>query len=350
MAANWTMGLDLGGTGVRLAGRRGGLLFAQSGLVALRKGQKDYVALGDEARQLRGREPMGIGVYRAVEAGRVVSEAAVEAWVSALLEKAQEAGIGRGQVLLAGGALCREADLQAVREAVLKAGGSGMAVLEADFAAALGAWLPKREKDAGPVQVDVMEESGCMVVDIGGYGAFASLMVGGQVVRRESLPYGTMEVIAQLRGLLRAEYALAAGWNTVESLFHVLSTVEADRDMPPMAVRGLGLSTRLPATAQVRLSTVRELLVPFAQQVGQMALSALAHAPEELCADILERGILLTGGGARIPQIPKAVEEKTGIRCRVSDKPEEAAIRGVQRVLDAPAHFASLPLMAETAS
>lgn len=346
MAANWNIGLDIGGNGIRMAVRRSGVVYQQSALAAFRPGRKEYAALGDEARVLRGREPVGMRTGVALEGGRVAIEALLDMWIPHLMKIAQEEGSGKPMVMLVGGPNAREADLQAVRAAVLRAGGAGMSVLEAEFAATLGAWMPDDAGKEDGAQADVMENEGTMVVDAGAYSAFSALMAGGRIVRRDVLPYGMDGAVQALRAALRTEYALAAGANTTEEAFQAIASLDADRDVPPIEVDGLHLERQMPATVFLKAETVRNAVRPYAEAVGKIAAATLLHAPEELAADIQARGILLTGGGARIPMVREAVEQETGVRCRVSADPEAAAVRGTMRVMNAPNRFGELPLEA----
>ena len=347
MAGIWNIALDLGGRGVRMATRRKGVIYAESALAAFRTGQKDYVALGAEARTLRGREIAGMRTGVMLQGGRVAREALLDMWLGYLLDAAARDGAARATVLMVGGPNAREADLQALRSAVMRAGAPGMSVLEAEFAAALGAWYPQDVGTELGAQVDVMDNVGTMVVDVGAYSMFAALIAGGRIVRRETLPYGLDSAEQDLRRALRGEYALAAGENTVEEAMWTLGAMDLDRHVPPLEIIGLHLEKLLPVRVQLRSATVADVLRPYAEAAARLAASVLLHAPEELAADIRARGLLLTGGGARYPMIAKAVERETGVRCRPSDEPEKAAIRGAMRVMSAPARFGDLPLNAE---
>jgi len=346
MAGNWNIGLDIGGSGIRMAVRRSGIVYQQSALAAFRPGKKEYVALGDEARVLRGREPMGMKTGVPLEGGRVSIEALLDMWLGYLIKLAQEEGSGRPHVLLVGGPNAREADLQAVRGAMLRAGGAGMSVLEAEYAAALGAWMPEDAGKEDGAQADVMENEGTMVIDVGAFSAFSALMAGGRIVRRDALPYGMQGALDDLRAALRTQYALAAGRNTVEEAFFALAGIGEEKDALPVEVSGLHLERQLPATVLLRAETVRDAVRPYAEAVGKMAAATILHAPEELAADIQARGVLLTGGGARIALVKEAVERIAGVKCRVSAEPEAAAIRGTMRVMNAPNRFGELPLEA----
>ena len=346
MAANWNVGLDIGGHGVRMAVKKTGFIYQQSALAAFRPGKKEYVALGDEARVLRGREPVGMRTGIALEGGRVATEATLEMWIGHLLKLAQDEGSGRPYVMLVGGPNAREADLQTVRAAIVRAGGAGMAVLEAEHAAALGAWMPDDAGKEEGAQADVMDHEGTMVVDIGAYSAFSALISAGRIVRRDSMPYGMQAAAQDLRAALRTEYALAAGMNSVEEALFAVASQEMEKEMPPVEVSGLHLERQMPFTALLRTATVRAAVQPYAEGVGRIAAATLLHAPEELAADIQARGILLTGGGARMPMVREAVERATGVKCRVSAEPEKAAVRGTMRVMNAAARFGELVLEA----
>lgn len=347
MAANWNIGLDLGGSKIRMAVRRSGIVYQQSAIAAFRPEKKEYVALGDEARVLRGREPIGMHTGIPLEGGRVSREALLDMWIPHLMKIAQEEGAGKPAVMLVGGPNAREADLQAVRATIMRAGGASMAVLEAEFAAALGAWMPGDAGKEDGALADVMANEGTMVVDTGAFSAFSALIAGGHVIRRHSLPYGMNGAIQALQAALRTEYALAVGENTAEEAFWTLASLEEEREVPPIAVDGLHLERQMPATVLLKAATVRNVTRPYAEAVGQIAAATLLHAPEELAADIQEKGILLTGGGARVAMVRAAVESATGVKCRVSADPEAASVRGTMRVMNSPNRFGELPLEAE---
>lgn len=344
MAMIWNVGLDLGGEGVRMAVRKSGVVFAQSALAAYRPGKKEYVALGDDATPLLGREPEGVRTGVMLESGRVSREALLDMWLPFLFDEAREHSPGRPVILYVGSPNAREADLQAVRAAAMRAGALDVSVLEAEMAAALGAWYPQDAGTERGAQVDVTEGAGTMVVDVGAYGCFAALIAGGKILRRESLPFGMRMARMDLSRAIRTEYGLAIGDSTAEDVFRALGGVDAGRDTPPYTCAGLHLETLLPAAALVRAQTVRDVLKPYADAVCRLAASIILHAPAELCADIDARGALLTGGGARLPMIKEAIERASGARCRVSAEPELASIRGAMRVMSSPNRFGELPL------
>jgi rod shape-determining protein MreB len=339
MAGTWNIGLDLGGCGIRIALRREGIIYDESAVAAFRRGKKEPVALGNAGRELRGREPIGVRTGVMLEGGRVAREELLEMWMSYLMQHCREEGSGRTSVLLAGGPNAREADLQAVRAACLKCGGSEMGVLEAEFAAALGAWFPKDSGTEAGAQADAMDDAAHIVVDIGGFSMFAALIVGGHIVNRESRPFGMQSAVEALRMALRREYAFAVGINGAEDILAKAAEtalhIEAD---------GLDIEKEMPVTRRIRPEVVRRCVHPIAEEAAAMAGTMLLHLPDSTAADIMKYGIMLTGGGAQSPLVKEAVEKACGIACRVSDRPSQASIRGIMRVMNAPQRFGELVL------
>lgn len=341
MAGTWNIGLDLGGCGIRMSLRHEGIVFDESAVAAFRYGSKEALALGNRAREIRGREPAGVRTGVMLEGGRVSREEALDMWLTRLIAEAKERGAGRTDILLVGGTNAREADLQAVRNAAMRCGAADVGVLEAEYACALGAWFPTDAGTEDGAQVDTTDGEGRIVIDIGAYGMFAAMIARGHIVARESRPFGMQSAVEALQMALRRDYAFSAGINTAEDIL-----ARSGETAAPIQAYGLHIEESLPCTVMIRQDTVRECVEPIAAEASAMARSLIAHMPDTLAGDVLKNGIMLTGGGAQSAIVAGRVKKECELKCRVSDKPSQAAIRGTVRVMNAPQHFGELVLQA----
>lgn len=338
---NWNIGLDIGGCGVRIASKSGGVIYNESALTAYRTGAKKALSIGNGAHLLRGRETGGIRTSNVLESGRLTHEALLEMCMTEWIRIAQTENL-RPNVLLIGGANAREADLQAVRAACLKAGAAEMSVLDIELAAALGAWFPQ---NGTYTQVDIMDPQAELLLDVGAYGMTAAVLAGGRIVRRETMTYGLSGAVDDLRRLLRTKFGIAIGVNSAEELFAALAGGGHENDTA--RVSGLSIGEELPCEMNIPAGAVYEAVQPYADAAAKLVSSVLAVCAEESLLEIARRGVVLTGGGGRIAAIAGTVRDMCGVPVRVSAEPELAAIRGTLRVMNAPNRFGGLVLNAD---
>lgn len=315
----WDIGLEIGQTGVRLCTRERGEALASPAWGAVRAGET--IALGDEAMRMRGRTLRGVTVARPVEAGSVQDMRLMGGWLAQTLGPLLSASrLSRPAVALADSGFFRKSELDLMRAAALELGAARCGFVQADLLAAIGSG------------VDVTDPRGVLVVRVGA-GTMSALIVSyGRIVRCARCTQGTEEIDRGIVRLLREECSLGVGLEQAEALKKSLCARLGER-AETAPVTGLDLTTGFPTCREVSASLIRRAVDPLCDAALRLTLDVLGQAPDELCADLLDSGIVLTGGGAHIYGLDALLSEQSGLKCRVAESPENASWHGLACLL-----------------
>lgn len=318
----WDIGIEMGETGVRLATREKGVVLTSPSLGAARDDK--VIAMGDEARAMVGRTPRSIVLSRPVHAGALSDARLAAQWLTRLMEPfTSSSKIHKPNVLFADTGLFKPSEWELLRNALMELGAAQIGRVRMELLSGLGADLP------------VHRPEGQLIVGAGAGILFASLIAFGRVVETRCLPYGFSRIDEELAVLLRRECGLAAGERTCEELKLALCSALPARDIHSPAV-GLNMRTGFPDEADVSAELAHSACEPIVQALITLIQSVISLAPDELCADLLENGVTLTGGGARLSGLDKRISEACALPCHVCDAPERAAINGMARLLASP--------------
>ncbi|MDY2793211.1 MAG: rod shape-determining protein [Eubacteriales bacterium] len=315
----WDIGLEIGQTGVRLCTRERGETLVSPAWGASRKGET--IALGDEALSMRGRTLKGVSVGRPVENGSVADPRLLGGWIARILGPLLSASrLSKPSVALVDSGFFRRSELDLMRAAVTELGASRCGFIQADLLAAIGSG------------VDVADPKGTLVVRVGAGTMSAFIVSYGRIVRCVRRTQGAEEIDRGIVRLLREECGLGVGLEQAEALKKALSARLTDRG-ETACVAGLDLTSGFPVRREVSAGLIKRAVDPISDAAVRMTLEVLGQAPDELCADLLDSGIVLTGGGARIGGLDALLHEQCALRCRVADAPEEASYHAMARVL-----------------
>lgn len=315
----WDIGLEIGQTGVRLGTRERGEVLVSPSWGARREGET--IALGDEALRMRGRTPRGVSVSRPVEGGSVADARLMGGWIARILGPLLSASrLTKPSVALVNSGFFQRGELDLIRAAVLELGASRCGFVEADLLAAIGSG------------VDVTDPRGTLVVRVGAGTMSAFIVSYGRIVRCVRRTQGAEQIDEAIVRLLREECALGVGLEQAEALKKSLSGRLGERSEAASVV-GLDRTTGFPVRREVSAGLVKRAFDPLTDAVVRMALEVIGQAPDELCADLLDSGIVLTGGGAHIAGLDALLREQCGLKCRAADSPENASSRALARVL-----------------
>jgi rod shape-determining protein MreB len=317
------LGIDLGTANIVVYLRGKGIVLREPSVVAISTKNKKVLAIGEEARLMLGRTPGHIVAIRPMSDGVIADYTTTEKMLEHLIAKV----CGRRRFLKPRVLVCvpsgvtnveRRAVIQAAREA-----GAGEAyTIEEPMAAAIGAGLP------------ISMPGGNMVVDIGGGTTDVAVISLEGIVISRSVRVGGNKMDEVIMRYIRSQYNLMIGDRTAEEIkIKVGSAYPLEKELE-MEVRGRDLIAGLPKTIRVTSEEIRDALQEPVNAIVERVRSVLEETPPELAADIIERGITLTGGGALLRGIDKLLESVTNIRVQVADDPLSCVAIGTGRALE----------------
>lgn len=322
------IGVDLGTANTLVYVRGKGIVIREPSVVARHKKTKEILAIGTSAKKMVGRAPAVIEVIRPLRDGVIADFDATAAMLSYYIKKVHESGntlpqIPRPRVVIGIPSGVTEVERRAVAEAALDAGAREASLIEEPMAAAIGAKLPV----SGP--------EGNFIVDIGGgTSEIAVISLGGIVLGRSVRTAGD-EMDEAIINYVRLKYSLLLGQPTAEAVKMGIGAAEVnskDKDSKKefrfTVVRGRDLETGLPKSIKITSEEVREALSPIVQEIIGNVVDTLEEMPPELTSDIMERGIVLAGGGSLINGIDKAISEATKMPVWIAEDPLACVVRG----------------------
>lgn len=319
------VGIDLGtaNTFVWVGGR--GVVIREPSVVARHKKKKQILAIGSSAKRMVGKAPATIETVRPLRHGVIADFDATAAMLTHYIKKVHESHtvipkIPRPRVVIGIPSGVTEVERRAVADAALSSGAREAHLIEEPMAAAIGA------------ELSVEKPEGIFIVDIGGGTAeIAVISLGGIVVGR-SIRVAGDEMNESIVNYVRLKYSLLLGEPTAEEVKINIGTATPGKEKYTV-VRGRDLETGLPKSLKLSSAEVREALAPTLQEIVGNIIDTLEETPPELVADIMERGIVLAGGGSLLPGIEKMIADATKMDAYVSEDAITCVVRGCGKVL-----------------
>ena len=318
------IGIDLGtaNTLIHVSGK--GVILEEPSVVAMDLEEGVPLAVGEEAKLMLGRTPGNIKAVRPLRDGVIADFDAAEQMIKTFIQKCNEGkGILAPRIVIGIPSGITSVERRAVREAGL-AGAREVYLIDEPVAAAIGASLP------------VTEPVGTMIVDIGGGTTeVAVLSLGGTVVS-ESLRIAGDEINDSISSYLKKNHNMAVGERTAEKIKIKIGSAFPDEnfDDTSFEVRGLHLSSGLPRSITLTSKEIRDAMADPLNKIVEAIKRTLERTPPELAADIVERGIMLAGGGALIRGINDLVTQETGIFTHIAEEPLLCVVNGCGEILD----------------
>ncbi len=317
------IGIDLGTASVLVYIKGKGIVLKEPSVVAFDRDTNKIKAIGEEARLMIGRTPGNIVAIRPLRQGVISDYTVTEKMMKYFIQKA----LGRRplkkpiiSVCVPSG--CTEVEKKAVFDATLQAGARDVKIIEEPIAAAIGAGI------------DILRPCGNMIVDIGGGTTdIAVISLGGAVVSA-SVKVAGDDFDEAIVKYMRKKHNLLIGERTAEDIKINIGSVFPGLEQEPMDVRGRNLVTGLPKTIQVTSAETEEALREVTSQIVEAVHGVLEKTPPELAADIADRGIVLTGGGALLKGLEKLIESKTGINTMTAEDPMTAVAIGTGKYVE----------------
>jgi rod shape-determining protein MreB and related proteins len=335
------VGIDLGTANTLVHVKGKGIVIREPSVVARHKKTKQVLAIGEEAKKMLGRTPSTIEAIRPLKDGVIADFDATEAMLKHYILMVHESGklvprVPRPRVVVGIPSGVTEVERRAVQEAALAAGARTCYLIEEPMAAAIGANLP------------ISDAGGVMVVDIGGGTSEIAVISLGGIVLNRSIRIAGDEMDEAIIHYIRLKYNVLLGERTAEEVKIALGNAHVsafksqegeDKDekrlgVKFMVVRGRDLETGLPRSLKISSDEVREALLPVLKQITTAAADLIEETPPELVSDILERGIVMAGGGSMIVGIEKLMSDDTRMPVFITEDPMTAVVRGCGKVLD----------------
>lgn len=322
------LSIDLGTANTLIYVRGKGIVLDEPSVVAIRQdqfgGQKRVAAVGLEAKRMLGRTPGNISAIRPMKDGVIADFFVTEKMLQHFIHKVHENRFLRPspRVLVCVPCGSTQVERRAIRESALSAGAREVYLIDEPMAAAIGSGMP------------VHEASGSMVVDIGGGTTEVAIISLSGIVYSSSVRIGGDRFDEAIINYVRRNYGTLIGESTAERIKHEIGSAFPGKEVLKMEVRGRNLAEGVPRSFVLNSDEILEALQePLSGIVGAV-LTALEQTPPELAADIAERGMILTGGGALLRNIDKLLSEETGLPVIIADDPLTCVARGGGRALE----------------
>ncbi|NLJ79627.1 MAG: rod shape-determining protein [Firmicutes bacterium] len=315
------IGIDLGTANILVYVRGQGVVIHEPAVVALDVNTQKICAMGDQAREMIGRTPGNIRAIRPLNEGVIADFQITEEILKYFIKKVAGRGIFRPRVMVCVPSGITTVEKRAVLEAASLAGAKEIYLVTEPIAAALGCGL------------DISTPSGNMVVDIGGGTTdIAVISLGGEVVS-ESLRVGGSHFEETITRHIKRVHNLAIGDRTAENIKIEIACAYPNADKT-MSIRGRDLITGLPATVEISSKDIFPALEEPINSIIDAIRRVLEITPPELAADIINKGMALTGGGALMGGMAELIQEKTGVPVLLAEEPLSCVVRGTGQVLE----------------
>jgi rod shape-determining protein MreB len=323
------LSIDLGTANTLIYVRGQGIVLNEPSVVAIRQdrgpgGPKSIAAVGTEAKLMLGRTPGNITAIRPLKDGVIADFTITEKKLQHFIHKVHEARFFKPspRVLICVPCGSTQVERRAIRESAAGAGAREVYLIEEPMAAAIGAGMP------------VDEARGSMVLDIGGGTSEVAVISLNGIVYSSSVRIGGDRFDDAIINYVRRNYGTLIGEATAEQIKHAIGSAYPGKEVSELEVKGRNLSQGIPRSFTLNSNEILESLQePLTGIVGAVK-TALEQTPPELGADVAERGIVLTGGGALLRDIDKLLMEETGLPVVVADDPLTCVARGGGRALE----------------
>ena len=320
------LAIDLGTSNTLIYMKGKGIVLNEPSVVAVKrndKGVNEVLALGGEAKMMLGRNPEKIEVIRPMKDGVIADFEITETMLRHFIKKVQQRwALVRPRIIIAVPVGVTPVEKKAVHECAKSAGASEVFLIEEPMAAAIGAGLP------------ITEPAGNMVVDIGGGTTEVAVISLGGIVYSKSVRVAGDKMDEAISQFINRKYNFLIGLGTAEMIKMTIGSAFPDDEKKVLEVRGRDLVTGIPKILTIDSEEVREMISEEVNAIVQTVRSGLEQMPPELSADILDRGVVLTGGGSLLKNLDKLLRQETEVPITITENPLFAVAIGAGRALD----------------
>lgn len=317
------VGIDLGTCNSIVYIPNKGVVLDEPSVVAVALSENKILAVGKEAKEMTGRTPDTIRVYRPLKDGVIADYRVTEAMLRYFIKKTP--GIFRfirPELAIGVPAGITSTERRAVIEAGLAAGAKGVYIAKEPILAAIGAGIP------------INSCSGHMIIDIGGGTAEVAVISLGGIVTSQSLRVGGDKIDQAIADFIKKKYNLAIGEQTAEEIKIKIATAVPEKVQKDLEIRGRDLVSGLPQNIKIYSNEVCEAISERLAEIVQTVKAVLRETPPELSADIMDKGMVMSGGGALLRNIDELIAQSTGVPCFIAEQPLLCVARGTGVLLD----------------
>jgi rod shape-determining protein MreB and related proteins len=315
------IGIDLGTANTLVYVKDQGIVLREPSVVAVRSGTSQVLAVGDEAKRMLGRTPGNIVAVRPLKDGVIADFEMTESMLRHFITKVHNRKWVRPRVVIAVPSGITEVEKRAVKESAAHAGAREVYLIEEPMAAAIGVGLP------------VQDAAGNMIIDIGGGTTEVAMISLSGIVFSRSVRVAGDELDEAIAGYMKRAYNLMIGERTAEEIKIKIGSAYPMEKETSLEVKGRDLVAGLPKTLTITSQEVREALLEPISTIVESVRVTLERCPPELSADLVDRGLVLAGGGALLRGLDKLLQEETGLPVHVADDPLSAVAEGTGRAL-----------------
>ena len=323
------LAIDLGTANTLIYVRGKGVVLNEPSVVAIRheggpQGKKTIQAVGHEAKAMLGKVPGNIEAIRPMKDGVIADFTVTEQMLKQFIRMVHPGSVfaPNPRIIICVPCGSTQVERRAIRESALGAGASNVYLIEEPMAAAIGAGLP------------VSEATGSMVVDVGGGTTEVGVISLGGMVHASSIRVGGDKFDEAIINYIRRNYGMLIGETTAESIKKDIGSAFPGSEVKEIEVKGRNLSEGIPRAFRISSNEILESLTDPLNQIVSAVKIALEQTPPEIGADITERGIMLTGGGALLRDLDRLLIEETGLPVLVADDPLTCVVRGCGLALE----------------
>ena len=315
--------IDLGTTSTLMYVPGRGIVLNEPSVVAVSSDENAVLAIGNEAKKMIGRTPESIVAHQPLRDGVIADYRVTEAMLRYLIQKT---GVSvrflRPEVLVSVPACITSTERRAVVDAAISGGARAAYLIKEPIAAAIGAGIP------------IGESSGHMIVDIGGGTCEVAIISLGGIVTANSARIGGNRFNEAIVEHVRKRYGVVVGSQTAEHIKIELASAIPDDEARQMAIRGRDLVTGLPKESTISSHEIAEALQEPLEEVLQAIKYVLQETPPELAADVIDKGIVVSGGGALMRNIDKLISRATSVPCYIADDALVCVVKGAGAALE----------------
>ncbi|MCC6764946.1 MAG: rod shape-determining protein [Deltaproteobacteria bacterium] len=320
------LAIDLGTANTLIYVKGQGIICNEPSVVAVQKearGGRKVLAVGAEAKKMLGRTPGNIVAIRPLKDGVIADFEITEAMLRYFIQKIHNRKtLVRPRIIICVPFGITEVEKRAVKESAESAGAREVYLIEEPMAAAIGAGLP------------ITEPTGNMIVDIGGGTTEVAVISLAGVVFSKSVRVGGDKMDEAISQYIKRKYNLLVGERTAELIKITIGSAYPTQEIQTMEIKGRDLVAGVPKTVEISDEEIRDSLLEPINQIVEAVRIALERTPPELASDIVDKGIVLAGGGALLRNLDVLLREETGLPIMIADDPLSAVVMGAGRALD----------------
>ncbi len=323
------IGIDLGTANVLIYVKGQGIVLNEPSVIALDTDTKQLLAVGEEARRMVGRTPANIVAIRPLRDGVIADFEITEMMLTHFINKIKVKGfLKKPRILICTPTHITSVEQKAIRQAAERSGGKQVYLEEEPKVAAVGAGM------------DIFQPSGNMVIDIGGGTTDIAVLSMGDIVTAQTIKMAGDKFDREILNYIKRKYKLLIGERTAEQVKIQVGTVFKNARDESMDIRGRDMVSGLPKTLTIHSNEIEEALADSISLLVSAAKNVLEQTPPELSADIIDRGVILTGGGAQLHGIDQLLANELKVPVVVAENPMTCVVEGAGKMLE---HLDSLP-------